>query len=430
MNLETKTYTSYLVWVAAVVVLLSVSLAGFFWYNFAKAADRNELQARLNQIKGEISNYQKQINQTRVQSASLKNEISIYDNQIRSVELQIEANNTEREDTTLQINELEIQIEKLKNDIEDNKKILAQLIVQMSKLDENSFLQIGLGTDDFSSFLDQVQYVRSINDQVYSLVSRIKEIKTKLETQQQDLKVNLEKLEALKEQLQISQDALNSQRADKEHLLAQTKGVESNYQKLLTNSKSQQSDIENEIADLDGVARKGGNKSIAASKGVLAWPMDGILTQGYGNTGFTSLGYSSHNGIDIAATAGTPIYAAADGVVANCDTGEAAYGNWCTVKHTIQTASGQRCIVTLYAHMRSYKVSNGTAVKRGDLIGYEGNTGNTTRLLYGPDRGYHLHLSVFDCDGYTVTQGKYISVYGHYSVPSGYTYNPIQFLGQ
>jgi murein DD-endopeptidase MepM/ murein hydrolase activator NlpD len=420
------------------LLLISAALVGLIFFglflksrNVSADNQREQLQYRLSQIKGEISNYQKQINQTRSQAASLKNEISIFDNQIKSIELQIEANNTQREDTTLQINELEIQIDKMQSEIEDNKKILAQLVVQLSKLDENSFLQIGLGTDDFSSFLDQIQYVRSINDQVYSLVTRIKGIKTKLETQQQDLKISLEKLESLKEQLEVSQSALDEQRANKEQLLVQTKGVESNYQKLLTQTKGEQTNIQNEIDELEGKARSGGNKSIAASKGVLAWPMEGTLTQGFGKTGFTALGYNSHNGIDIAAPPGQPIYSAADGTVAHCGSNdEAAYGNWCTVKHYIDTKTGQRCVVTLYAHMRSYKVAAGSKVARGDLIGYQGNTGNTTRLIYGPSRGYHLHFSVFDCDGYTVTPGKYSNIYGAYSVPSGYIYNPLLFLNE
>lgn len=436
-NFETKTKrkTKKLIFMSLFVLVFLGGIMGYFSFKAITkvyaANDRDKLQLRLNQLKGEINSYQKQISQTRNQSASLQNEISMFDNQIKSLELQIEANATQSEDTVLQINELEIQIERRQAEIEENKVILAELIVQISKFDNDSFIQIGLGTDDFSSFLDQIQYVRNVQDQVYSLVSRIKEIKSKLETQQQDLKVSLAKLESLKEELQISQKTLEEQRGAKEQLLAKTKGVEKNYQNLLGQTRNEEYKILEELSDLDSAAQsKGGKKSIAVSKGILGWPMDGVLTQGYGNTGFKSLGYNSHNGIDIAAPAGKPIYASADGTVANCDTGEAAYGNWCTVKHNVETKSGARCIVTLYAHMRTIKVSGGQKVARGDLIGYEGNTGNTTRLLYGPERGYHLHFSVFDCDGYTVTQGKYTSVYGSYSVPSGFTYNPMNFLGQ
>ncbi len=444
-HLETKIKKKITLIISSFGVIAALAGLGFFYlwqtsFNdsfvtpaFAQSTsnDRDRLNLRLQQIKSQINSYQQQISQTKNQAATLQNEISIYDNQIKSLELQIEANDTQQQDTSLQISELEIQIERREKEIQDNRKILAELIVEMSKLDNNSFIKMSLGTDDFSSFLDEIQYVRNIQDQVYGLVSRIKEIKTKLEIQEQDLKVQLTKLESLKEELAISQESLSSERKNKEQLLAQTKGVERNYQQLLSASKNEQAKIYEEIDDLDSAARgRAGNKSISVSKGVFGWPMDGTLTQGYGNTGFTSLGYNFHNGLDIAAPAGQPIYAAADGTVATCDTGEAAYGNWCTIKHNIEAASGNRCVVSLYAHMRSIKVSRGQAVKRGDLVGYEGNTGNTTRLLYGPERGYHLHFTVFDCDGYTVTAGKYSSVYGAYSVPSGVTYNPMNFLSK
>ncbi len=414
-----------------VIVFAGVGMGlWFFDVSLILADQRADLQSQLTRIKQQINAYQQQIGQTRQQSASLKNEISIYDNQIASVELQIQANQTQTEDTKLQINELQVQIDRRKTEIEENKKIMAQLMVQLAQLDDNSFLNIGLGTDNFSTFLDQVQYTRSVQNQVHSLMSKIKEIKSKLETQQSDLKVSLDKLESLREELDESQKAIDAQRTAKASLLAQTKGVEKNYQSLLSKSKGQEDQLLQEINDLDSAARnRVGNKTISAKKGVLAWPMEGVMTQGYGNTGFKSLGYNFHNGIDLAAPAGKPIYAAADGVVANCATGEAAYGNWCTIKHTVSTNSGNRNIVTLYAHMRSIKVVGGQTVKQGDLVGYEGNTGNTTRLIYGPDRGFHLHFTVFDAEGYTVTKGAYANVYGPYSVPSGVTYNPLNFLG-
>lgn len=394
------------------------------------ADQRASLQSQLSKIKEQINKYQQQINQTKKQSATLKNEVSIYDNQIASVELQIQANRTQTEDTKLQIQELQTQIERRTAEIEENKSILSRLIVQLAQMEDSSFLNIALGSESFSAFLDEVQYAKNVQNQVYALVMKIKEIKLKLESQQEELKVSLQQLEQLQEGLNQSQNALEGQRLAKAKLLNQTKGLEKNYQSLLAKSKVEEDKLMKEINDLDSAARaKFGDRSISAKKGVLAWPMEGVLTQGYGNTGFRSLGYNFHNGIDLAAPAGKPIYAAASGTVAHCGSGQAAYGNWCTIRHTVDTNDGQRNIVSLYAHMMSVKVSVGQAVKQGDLVGYEGNTGNTTRLLYGPDRGFHLHFTVFDAESYTVTPGQHTNIYGPYSVPSGVTYNPMNFLG-
>jgi hypothetical protein len=190
--------------------------------------------------------------------------------------------------------------------------------------------------------------------------------------------------------------------------------------------KMAQGKVEKELYDLDVAAgRRVGAPNISAKKGVLAWPMEGVVTQGYGNTGFTDLGYTFHNGIDIAAPAGQPIYAAADGIVDTCNSSNYAYGNWCSILHTVDSNNGPVQIVSLYGHMRSYVVSAGQVVKQGDLIGFEGNTGNTTRLLYGAASGFHVHFTIFARSGYTVTKGSY----GDYLIPSGVTLNPFSFLG-
>lgn len=390
---------------------------------------KNQLQEKLATLNKQINTYQGQIDTTRKQAASLKNEVFLFDTQIKSTELQIQAKETQIEDTNLQIGELQRQIDRRKSEIEDNKNVLRQLLLELHQTDNNSFIQLALGTADFSNFLDQLQYANTVQDKVYQIVQSIKSVKNKLETQQADLRVELKKQQDLQDQLKLTQGNLTQQRQDKQRLLDKTKGVEKTYQKLLNSSQADQASLEAEINDLDDQVRKKlGDRTIRPNKGSLAMPMDGVLTQGYGNTGFKSLGYSFHNGWDIAAPAGEPIYSAADGQVTNCGSGEAAYGNWCTIKHTIATAGGNRCVVTLYGHMQSYRVKAGQSLKQGDLIGYEGNTGNTTRLLYGPHRGYHLHFTVFDCEGFGISQGKYSKAYGTYSVPYGYTYDPGTFL--
>ncbi len=87
-----------------------------------------------------------------------------------------------------------------------------------------------------------------------------------------------------------------------------------------------------------------------------------------------------HTGIDFAAPIGTPIYASADGLVANVDISFTGYGKKIEIDHGF----GYR---TRYAHMHAFAVRNGQHVKRGQLIGYVGDTGLSTSP--------HLHYEVF-----------------------------------
>ncbi|MBK5280322.1 MAG: M23 family metallopeptidase [Bacteroidia bacterium] len=87
-----------------------------------------------------------------------------------------------------------------------------------------------------------------------------------------------------------------------------------------------------------------------------------------------------HTGIDFAAPIGTPIYATADGVVDHLDVSFSGYGKKIEIDHGF----GYR---TRYAHMHGFTVRNGQHIKRGELIGYVGNTGLSTAP--------HLHYEVF-----------------------------------
>jgi murein DD-endopeptidase MepM/ murein hydrolase activator NlpD len=86
-----------------------------------------------------------------------------------------------------------------------------------------------------------------------------------------------------------------------------------------------------------------------------------------------------HTGIDFAASIGTPIYATADGKVVEVDVKFSGYGKLVEIDHGF----GYR---TRYAHMHEFAVRTGQNIKRGDLIGYVGNTGLSTAP--------HLHYEV------------------------------------
>ncbi len=412
-------------------LVFALILACNFKLAYADAIDDqlSASQKKLEQLNQQIKSYQQQIATTQAKAGSLKNEIFIYNNQIASTELQIQAKETQIEDVKLQITQTQNLIAQKNQEIADNKKILGQLVVELKEYDDQYALKTTVGSNNLSDFLDQIQYNQNLQDRVYQLVKKIKDLKAQLQKQEHDLEVKVRQLEEFKKQLKITRDSLTTVKNQKQQLLAQTQGLEKNYQKLLASSKQDADNLQKEIQDLDAKVRaRLGNKTITGAKGVLAWPMDGILTQGYGNTGFTSLGYNFHNGIDVAGPAGQPIYAAADGNVLYTDHSNATFGNWVAVKHNITTKNGASQIITLYAHMRAFNVTIGQHLAEGDLIGYEGNTGNTTAKIYGPERGYHLHFGVYDAEGFGVNQGSYTKIYGPYLVPYGYTYNPLDFL--
>lgn len=87
-----------------------------------------------------------------------------------------------------------------------------------------------------------------------------------------------------------------------------------------------------------------------------------------------------HSGVDFRAPPGTPIYAAGDGVISRMGWSE-GYGHQVRIKH-------KRGFMTVYAHMSAYNedLSPGMTVKRGDIVGYVGESGTAT--------GPHLHFEV------------------------------------
>ena len=140
---------------------------------------------------------------------------------------------------------------------------------------------------------------------------------------------------------------------------------------------------------LGGFAQGGGElmtpDGTRTPTGTLQWPLPvaGTITSQFGHRVDPITGEgSSHTGTDIACAEGTPILAAADGIVivANgLDSWGGSYGYYIQINH----GGG---LETLYAHCSSICVTTGQQVQAGQVIGYVGHTGRVT--------GNHLHLEV------------------------------------
>lgn len=123
-----------------------------------------------------------------------------------------------------------------------------------------------------------------------------------------------------------------------------------------------------------------------ATQATFFWPTEGGISSPWGMRMHPILHYTRlHGGADIGGAVGAPIYAAADGVVTKAATGyNGGSGNNVRIDHG--DVNGE-ALETGYLHMDSFVVSVGQTVKRGELIGYVGNTGLSTAS--------HLHFSVY-----------------------------------
>ena len=141
-------------------------------------------------------------------------------------------------------------------------------------------------------------------------------------------------------------------------------------------------------AELLGGFEQGGGEVMSpdgtrAPTGTLQWPLPvaGTITSQFGHRVDPITGeVSSHTGTDIACAEGTPILAAADGIVTvanGLDSWGGSYGYYIQINH----GGG---LETLYAHCSSICVTTGQQVQAGQVIGYVGHTGRVT--------GSHLHL--------------------------------------
>lgn len=119
---------------------------------------------------------------------------------------------------------------------------------------------------------------------------------------------------------------------------------------------------------------------VAPGSGAVRWPLSNYrLGEGFGTRG------GAHMGVDMLAPAGTPIFAAAAGVVKVSQESYGGYGVAVTIDHVI---NGQR-VGTLYGHMTygSRQVVPGQTVQAGQIIGLVGSTGRST--------ANHLHFETY-----------------------------------
>ena len=413
-------WVSVLAGVMAAVMLLSLILS--LIPVKVSAASSSEIRRQLDQLKKEKKEITAQIEQFQSQVDANASEIEKLVAQKDGIDQEIVLLHQQVDNINQQISAYALLIADKQDELDDAKTRLADLneknkerIRAMEEEGKLSYWSIIFKANDFSDLLDRLDMIQEINAADQRRLAEIAEAAEQVASTQTELAGEKNELETAREELDDAQLVLDEKRAEADEILNQLIAKGEEYQAMLDESEDLQSDLMKEIAkkekDLKDAeyrewlatyvpptTRPSGNDTTpsndAPSSSGWVKPLKSYtITSAFGMRKHPVLGYNRmHEGVDMAAPQGTPIYAAKSGKVTTTSYQAGGAGNYVVINH----GDG---FTSIYMHMTRYIVSSGQYVNAGQVIGYVGSTGIST--------GPHLHFGIAYKGSY-VNPMKYI----------------------
>ncbi|NGQ95682.1 peptidoglycan DD-metalloendopeptidase family protein [Brevibacillus sp. SYP-B805] len=381
-------------------ILLTVMLAGLLAGSALpasvgvaanKAASLAKINKELEAIRQKKRAQQSQVNEIEQQIKVIKNKREDLENELMAIDLR--RNETQKkldqlekkiDETTQRAAEAQEQLDQAEERVAKREGLLKSRVKSMYERGNVSYLEVLLGAADFGDFLTRMQGLQLILEQDTRILEdnlRDKETIAKKKKEIEQLLANYENMyaqaEALKAELDKQFKHSTVIKAELEKQEEQLHEIEQEEEQKLLEIAQQEAAKVAERNRLQSVSSyKGGRLALPIPEGSFRF------TSGFGMRTDPFTGKSAgHNGVDMAAPRGTPIHAAADGIVIFAGYSR-GFGNTVMIKHNEE-------ITTLYGHIREggIKVHVGQAVKQGDVIAEVGSTGRST--------GNHLHFTVY-----------------------------------
>lgn len=313
----------------------------------------------------------------------LDNEMSQVSMKLFEVEELLKMKEVEHRETEERLVVAKDNIEKQYEDM----KIRIQFMYEHGSM---SFLEILLSSSSFSEMLNKAEYIEQVSAYDRQMLNQYEVTKVKVEKLEKELSDQKQILETVRADVQKQQDEMKG-------LIDEKKEEISEYETDIANKEKAIKEYEDMIAEQDGIigalevavasAKKKqqqmgvSNNSASYGGGTFCWPAPSYtrISDDYGWRTHPTLGVQQfHNGVDMASPSGSPILAAADGVVVAASY-NATMGNYVMIDH----GGG---LFTIYMHASALFVSSGNVVSAGDEIAAVGSTGRST--------GPHLHFGV------------------------------------
>ena len=372
--------------VVLVMLLQTIAVA-------ATNADIEENNEKIDELKEQKSDVQDEKSDTQKEVDDLNTQISDYQSQINELDTKITDLNT-------QIEESQKKLDEAQAEYDENKKLAEERLVIMQESGDTSYLDFILSSDSVTDLISSYYLATELAQADTELLDGLEEerqavedAKTELENSKAELDSSKTEKESVSAQLEVARNEKSQKvtelSAEEQDIQAEIDQLEKDNQQILNEIriaqekyKAQLEALKNQSNSNNGGGQTGGGHSggttTGSGSGIFIVPIKSysyISTNGYYSSG------KFHGAIDYAASSGTPVYAAADGVVMTKKDMTTSYGTYVVIQH----ANG---LQTWYGHgtRGSISVSPGQTVKQGQQIMLSGDTGNSS--------GPHLHFEV------------------------------------
>jgi murein DD-endopeptidase MepM/ murein hydrolase activator NlpD len=335
--------------------------------------------------------------------------LTLVEDQIAQVVARLEIIRTRIESLDRMLESLASEIERQTRKLETREALLEDHFRDAYERSQTSFLEVLLAAESFETVATQVGYLLTVSEQDAAIAEEVRDLRLTLEQNRQMLREGRVEAQAARELEEAEQARLAARQAElaalEQRLGELVVAAEQKRQAqaaALNAALVAQGDVERKVLATKEAAAAANalvNRLLAESRQRVSargfrWPMDQfIITQEWGPTNFLlEDGYTYkgvyyphfHGGIDMTHGCGTPIKAAATGLVVASGRPlwpwDSGYGV------VIDHGGG---VLSWYWHLRAQVVVfPGQGVSPGDVVGYEGNTGMST--------GCHLHFAIND----------------------------------
>ncbi|MCF2669999.1 peptidoglycan DD-metalloendopeptidase family protein [Butyricicoccus pullicaecorum] len=405
--------------IAAIIAgLLAVLMLGstiFGAIGMASAASKSELKSRLAQIKEHKAEIERNLESYKADQAEYAGQIGTLNNKIALTEEEIDATQDILDELDANIAQTEQELEETTQELENKKELFATRIRVMYENGDTSYMDVLLNSENFSDMLSNMEIVSQIMDYDKGVVAEYTALKESIEQMKAELESDRADKQDYMDSLEDRKEELESDRTDLKKLLAKLENDIEYAEKTARQMQADEDKVNAEIEELSRQEAEAARKAAEAAKkaaqsksassstststvrasGSMVWPCPSYnyisSNYGYRTHPITGKVSSFHKGIDIAASSGNPVLAAASGTVVKSYM-SSSYGNYIVISH----GGG---LMTAYAHLSRRLVSVGDTVSAGQQIGKVGSTGNST--------GPHLHFEVY-VNGSTVNPMNYV----------------------